>query len=1051
MSVVIKVLNGDIYSSNADVIVIPMYSISSQNDNIAIKLKEHWRIDFPVPKEMKSGDLLISLVRNANRQDNGNPRNFLVFAPYSMSWEESVESLITILPNLAKLSKENPDIRNIALPMYVQAPSEMDMQYIIESIQRIFFSFADPECGIDLCFLNRQDANYMMGLVAKEMSDSAAKRKLRRKYSSDSNQKKILANNFYVVRGYADRDKEIIDPGTSLIRSDDDAKTEEIFKAVPVGSVVFLSANVASSIDFLPISAIGEVMENNHGKLKVVWFSEGFSSQVKNRGYPLRSIIKIDIEYERKEMYDILKRSSFTEFTNEFMVPDLEQQRRQGRNTDFSNDYEIGDDYLEIGDDVDAFSRIVALRDLRPPLAIALCGRWGAGKSFFMGKMITKMQSLSTSDSGLFCQGMVHIQFNAWSYLDSNLWAGLVTKIFNGINEYINNYIESEAIRERLKKQLQENLSLSQQSVFKMEEEKITISTHLADLGTKRDKLAGELKEEIGKLQNRSFTEFFGTAVKEFGVEDKIDAALRKNKSAEEVSRYIEKHFPEELWADGKWMKKEISWWKTFFLDFFSKKRLVWNIPIVLAIAAIIYYLPQALNDVVSFFGRTRIELPKQFWAWFAVLGTFSTKAINSYKKVQPLFASLWSVRKKYVEKIEETKHKWQQQEVVILTQIEIDKERLAVLEDGIKSANQDLSTVEFRLLNRLNTEAFQGFVKDKSSAEGYRRHQGIVAMIRDDFSTLSKLFENYSVEREEGNDNGMGDMPLERIVLYIDDLDRCEEARVLEVLEAVHLLMAFNLFVVVVGIDPSRVKSALAEQLRGKGVDVDKRLPSRYLEKIFQVPFHLDQPSDQAVKHMMTKLLTSVKMKEKTVNVILEGEAEKEVVNDFYANLNGRSENPSSSIPHKPNPIPLEKLQMEEEEIKRISDFSVLIGSNPRSVKRFVNILRIVRAHGSTVYVEYVSDLVHSEVIMFLLALSTGTFHPIYKPLTAFLKNGPDSDLLHFFESVDDEELKKCRDSVIEFLKQPEQVGLLKTGMEIFAAHNKLVSRFSFEELAFG
>ena len=43
---------------------------------------------------------------------------------------------------------------------------------------------------------------------------------------------------------------------------------------------------------------------------------------------------------------------------------------------------------------------------------------------------------------------------------------------------------------------------------------------------------------------------------------------------------------------------------------------------------------------------------------------------------------------------------------------------------------------------------------------------------------------------------------PLERIVLYIDDLDRCPPRRVVEVLEAVHLMLALELFVVVVAVD---------------------------------------------------------------------------------------------------------------------------------------------------------------------------------------------------------------------------------------------------------
>jgi hypothetical protein len=43
----------------------------------------------------------------------------------------------------------------------------------------------------------------------------------------------------------------------------------------------------------------------------------------------------------------------------------------------------------------------------------------------------------------------------------------------------------------------------------------------------------------------------------------------------------------------------------------------------------------------------------------------------------------------------------------------------------------------------------------------------------------------------------------IDRIVLYIDDLDRCSTETVSQVLDAVHLLLALPLFAVVVGVDP--------------------------------------------------------------------------------------------------------------------------------------------------------------------------------------------------------------------------------------------------------
>lgn len=64
-----------------------------------------------------------------------------------------------------------------------------------------------------------------------------------------------------------------------------------------------------------------------------------------------------------------------------------------------------------------------------------------------------------------------------------------------------------------------------------------------------------------------------------------------------------------------------------------------------------------------------------------------------------------------------------------------------------------------------------------------------------------------------EAVDTGSSPKPVERIVLYIDDLDRCPPKRVVEVLEAVHLLLAFPLFVVVVGVDVRWVSREAAGQ----------------------------------------------------------------------------------------------------------------------------------------------------------------------------------------------------------------------------------------------
>lgn len=78
------------------------------------------------------------------------------------------------------------------------------------------------------------------------------------------------------------------------------------------------------------------------------------------------------------------------------------------------------------------------------------------------------------------------------------------------------------------------------------------------------------------------------------------------------------------------------------------------------------------------------------------------------------------------------------------------------------------------------------------------------------------------------------------RVVLYIDDLDRCPPHRVVEVLEATQLLLKTKLFVVVMAVDIRYVTRALEKVYEGilfrdghpSGLD--------YIEKIIQIPYQV-------------------------------------------------------------------------------------------------------------------------------------------------------------------------------------------------------------------
>ena len=157
-------------------------------------------------------------------------------------------------------------------------------------------------------------------------------------------------------------------------------------------------------------------------------------------------------------------------------------------------------------------------------------------------------------------------------------------------------------------------------------------------------------------------------------------------------------------------------------------------------------------------------------------------------------------------------------------------------------------------------------FLEQRAGANDYRQHLGLVSLVRQDFEKLSELL-------NDGNEPKEGDTKeppvLNRIVLYIDDLDRCKSARVIEVLEAVHLLLAFPIFAVVVAVDPRWLRKSLVEHypallLGGRNNDGEVIIESRgslaspqdYLEKIFQVPFQLEPIEEVGFKKLVADLL---------------------------------------------------------------------------------------------------------------------------------------------------------------------------------------------------
>src|SRR5215469_10417407 len=85
--------------------------------------------------------------------------------------------------------------------------------------------------------------------------------------------------------------------------------------------------------------------------------------------------------------------------------------------------------------DVETLADLIAAVETSPPLAIALIGDWGAGKSSVMLQIqhrIDTLAEMSRNNPGLsvFASNVRQVRFNAWDYSDDQLWSGLVDHLF---------------------------------------------------------------------------------------------------------------------------------------------------------------------------------------------------------------------------------------------------------------------------------------------------------------------------------------------------------------------------------------------------------------------------------------------------------------------------------------------------------------------------------------------------------------------------------------------------------------------------------------------
>jgi KAP family P-loop domain len=175
-----------------------------------------------------------------------------------------------------------------------------------------------------------------------------------------------------------------------------------------------------------------------------------------------------------------------------------------------------------------------------------------------------------------------------------------------------------------------------------------------------------------------------------------------------------------------------------------------------------------------------------------------------------------------------------------------------ALAEAKLHDLDAAIAELDRKLLELEPGRRLYQFIAERAASNDYRNQLGVVSLVRRDFTELVNLMSEWrSTHTTSEHDEEL--KPIDRIVLYIDDLDRCDPEQVVNVLQAVHLLLAMPLFLVVVGVDPRWLLRALRTRYQGilgagaveetdESLGFAESTPQNYLEKIFQVPFVLPE-----------------------------------------------------------------------------------------------------------------------------------------------------------------------------------------------------------------
>ncbi|WP_158673565.1 P-loop NTPase fold protein [Bosea sp. FBZP-16] len=680
-----------------------------------------------------------------------------------------------------------------------------------------------------------------------------------------------------------------------------------------------------------------------------------------------------------------------------------------------------GSDPLGINADVTAFARLICLEEARPPLSIGIFGEWGSGKSSFMERLQLEIadltrkerearakagQATSAGDAQAappeakpataprFIENAVQIRFNAWHYADANLWASLTAEFFDQLRR---GGYEGQRSKDYLALigKVAERVRSLEASAQKAEDK-------LADA----ERAARHADEALASARRKLAASDLALASEHLSEQFEAIRTDKGNRAKlQEVGRRLYRDdLAKELDGFTATVTEAASW--PGKLALVAKVIIGGGKERWLAIAAIVLVAFagigwQIVDETSAAVAGGRLIA----WAGAAFAG-FQALA-GAMKLAKPVLDGAWAYAKA-VEKARKDLAKEVEDKEVAAREA---ARALTEAQQKAKDAKAPLAKYGDGAAAGAPSTILRYFLFEDGDVRDYDKQVGLVSRARRSFEQLDAIFtanrdglaardkqargepltpaETEARTRYEAMQlDKQGLVIPDRIVLYIDDLDRCTHQQVYDVLQAIHLLLTFELFVVVVGVDVRWVEEAVARQFtvaaeelpdnatpeqrdaaRHKAETERRKRAIDYLEKIFQLPFWLRRLSTEGDKggsygaYVQELLQANLDVPE-NVPSPLAGTSGGPVRKSFTPGakpgsetspadgiaLEGLADTASAAEDLTSVELALATVRLTKEEVAFLAspEIGAIAFKSPRSVKRMLNVYRIVRARMS-------------------------------------------------------------------------------------------------------